>query len=304
MIREDPQWPRAAHWLAGGAKKGGDGAALAVLGVPMNCSITPGQCELAPAAIRDALARYSMHDPDTGVDVAQLPVRDFGDITLVGNSAEGNFFRCVEVMRRAHVGDSTILLGGDSSITRPGVHSLGFPLERCGLLTFDAHHDVRELEHGLTNGNAVRALLRDGLPGANVFQIGIQPFTNSTAYARVAHDEGINVVTVDQVYSYGIAAAVRDALATLSAHVDAIYVDLDVDVLDRAFAPASAGSRPGGLQPWMMRQAARICGQHGKVLIMDIVEVDPSKDIADTTSLAAASFLLAFASGMASLAGK
>ncbi|HEV3409554.1 MAG TPA: arginase family protein, partial [Chthoniobacterales bacterium] len=191
------------------------------------------------------------------------------------------------------------LLGGDGSITRPGVHSLGFPLERCGLLTFDAHHDMRDLEHGLTNRNPVSALLRDGLRGGNVFQIGIQPFTSSAAYARVAHDAGINVVTADQVYAHGIARVVDGALQTLSAHVDAIYVNLDVDVLDRAFAPACAESYPGGLHPWMLRQAVRMCGEHEKVLIMDIVEVDPSKDIANATLLAAASFLLAFTSGMA-----
>lgn len=268
----------------------------------MNCSATPGQCDLGPGAIRAALSAYSLHDSDAGVDVGHIQVRDFGDVTLAGTSAEGNFFRCVDVMRRAHMGDSTVLLGGDNSITRPGVHSLGFPLERCGLLTFDAHHDLRDLEHGLSNGNPVRALLRDGLPGPNVVQIGIQPFTNSAAYARVAHDEGINVVTADQVYAHGMTRVVEEALETLSQHVDAIYVNLDVDVLDRAFAPACPGSRPGGLAPWMLRQAARLCGAHERVLIMDIVEVDPSKDIAEATAMAAASFLLAFASGMAGLA--
>lgn len=303
MIREDPNWPRASQWLAGGAKKGDNGASLAILGVPMNCSGNGGQCQLAPAAIREALAHYSLHDSEAGIDVGRINVRDFGDIALVGNSAESNFFRCVETMRRAHVGDSTILLGGDNAITRPGLHSLGFPIERCGLLTFGAHNDLRDLQHGLTNSNPVRALLRDGLPGAQIFQIGIQPFANSAVYARVAHDEGVNVVTADQVFAHGIERVVHDALATLSRSVDAIYVNLDVDVLDRSSAPGCSGARPGGLPPWMLRQAARICGQHERVLIMDIVEVDPPKDIADATAMAAASFLLAFASGMANVTG-
>jgi len=298
LTREDPNWPRASKWLANNAK-GDQSGFLSVLGVPLNCSLTPGHCDQAPAAVRGALARYSLYDADDGADLTRIGVRDFGDVTLSGSSAEGNFFRCVDVMKRAHIGDSTILLGGDSSVTRPGVHSLGFPLERCGLLTFDAHYDLRDLEHGLTNGNSVRALLRDGLPGANVIQIGIQPFANSPAYARVAREEGITVVTADEVYLHGIGAMVSHALATLSDRADAIYVDLDLDVLDRAFAPACPGSRPGGLQPWMLRHAARLCGQHSRVLVMDIVEIDPTKDVAETTCLAAASFLLAFASGMA-----
>ncbi len=298
-MREDPQWPRASQWLGGGAKGNNHSASLCLLGVPMNCSVEPAHCEEAPAAIRQALARYSLYDADDGADVGRLAVRDFGDVALVGSSAEGNFFRCVDVMKRAHVGQSTILLGGDNAITRPGVHSLGFPLERCGLLTFDAHYDLRDLEQGLTNGNPVRALLRDGLPGANVIQVGIQPFTNSAAYARVAREEDITVVTADEVYLHGIGLVVNHALASLSERADAIYVSLDLDVLDRAFAPACAGSRPGGLQPWMLRQAARLCGQHERVRIMDLVEIDPTTDIADCTQLAAASFLLAFASGLA-----
>ena len=85
----------------------------------------------------------------------------------------------------------------------------------------------------------------------------------------------------------------------LAPKTDAIYVDLGMDVLDRAFAPACAESRPGGLQPWMLRRAARLCGMHRSVRVIDFVEVDPAKDVADCTSLAAASFFLAFAAGVA-----
>ena len=80
--------------------------------------------------------------------------------------------------------------------------------------------------------------------------------------------------------------------------MDAIYVDLDLDVLDRAFAPATPGSRPGGLNPWELRHAAHLCGRHPKVRILDLVEIDPPNDIADMTSLAAAACLLSFTSGV------
>lgn len=298
MPREDQNGPRASQWLSGGQKKPGR-VSLAVLGVPLNCSTAADQCDLAPDAIRQALSRLCLYDADANVDVGLVKAQDFGDVSLAGTSAEGNFFRCVEVIRRAHVGECTVLLGGDNAVTRPGVHSLGFPLERCGLLTFNAHHDLTDLGHGLTNENPVRALLRDGLPGGQVMQIGIQPFTNSTAYAQIAWEEQITVVTADEVYAHGIEVVVRECLENLSGKVDAIYVNLDMDVLDRAYAPACSGSRPGGLQPWMLRKAARLCGQHPKVRVMDIVEIDPTKDIADATCLGAASFFLAFASGMA-----
>ena len=285
-MSDDPNWPRASAWLRGEFARGAV-PSLAVIGMPMNKSLTPGRCDLAPDAVREALNRYSTFDVELGIDLRALSVVDRGDVgELTPDSVAGS--------------TPTVLLGGDNSVTLPGVRAMGFPLERCGLLTFDAHHDLRDLARGLTNGNPIRALLAEGLLGENIVQIGIQAFTNSAAYAAVAREEGITVVTAEAVYASGIDVAVSRALATLSAKTDALYVDLDVDVLDRAFAPACPGSRPGGLQSWMLRRAARICGAHPSVRMMDIVEVDPSQDLADVTCLGAASFLLAFASGVAS----
>lgn len=75
-------------------------------------------------------------------------------------------------------------------------------------------------------------------------------------------------------------------------------VDIDVDVLDRTFAPATPGSRPGGLAPWQLRAAAPLCARHPKVRAADLVETDPEEDISDRTTLAAAATLLSFAAGV------
>lgn len=276
---DDSQWPRASNWLAGGT----DGTDLAVIGVPLNDSITPGRCDLGPSAIRAALERFSTYDVDLAVDLADLAVKDFGDADAVETNST-----------------CAVLLGGDNNVTRVGMQSLGVPIHRCGLLTFDAHHDVRDTAEGLHNGNPVRALLEAGLVGQNVIQIGIQPFANSRAYSQFALDCGIGVVTADEVYSKGLDNVVSKSLAHLAANTDAVYVDFDVDVLDRAFAPGCPGARPGGLQPWMIRQAARLCGKAPIVRMIDVVEIDPSKDFNDITAMAAASFLLAFAAGLTS----
>ena len=71
-----------------------------------------------------------------------------------------------------------------------------------------------------------------------------------------------------------------------------------IDVLDRAFVPGCPGARPGGLTPYELQSAARIAGRDAKVLGIDIVEIDPSKDQNDLSALAGAQVLLAFASGM------
>ena len=172
------------------------------------------------------------------------------------------------------------------------------PLARCGLLTLDAHLDLRDVNPELTNGNPVRALLEDGLPGEQIVQLGIQPFANSRAYFQVAREAGIRVIPVAEARARGMEHAVGEALDALDQLVDAIYVDFDLDVLDRAFAPATPGSRPGGLTPAELRSAARLCGAHPKVRVMDLVEIDPTKDVADATAFAAGLCLLSFASGM------
>jgi formiminoglutamase len=300
LMANDPSWPRASEWLAG-RRAPYSQRKLAVLGVPSAMgSITPGRCDLAPAAVREALYRFSTYDVDTGDDLESVAAIDRGDLAVEKMGVAEAFEPITDGVRSALKGvDALILLGGDNSITRAGVHGLGVALERCGLLTFDAHLDLRDLGGGLTNGNPVRALLRDGLPGRNIVQMGLQPFANSRQYHEVALDAGITVISSGECRRRGVETVVDRALAQLAQHCDAIYVDFDIDVLDRAYAPACPGARPGGITPAELRSAARICGENAKVRIADLVEVDPECDVARVTIYAMCMCLLGFASGVA-----
>lgn len=298
-MAEDPRWPRASAWLAG-EHRSEPVARLGVVGVPLHVgSITPSRADRAPGAVRDALGRYSVWDGEG--DLGRVAAHDFGDLDLAEARPEDALEPVAWIFGRGETIDAWALLGGDNSVTRPGIHALGVPLDRVGLLTLDAHFDLRDTNAGMLNGNPVRALLEDGLPGGNIVQVGIQPFANSPEYAAVARDAGITVVTADEVRSRGIEIAVREGLDRLQG-LEAIYVDLDVDVLDRAFAPACPGARPGGLAPADLQTAALLCGADPKVRAIDIVEVDPERDVADVTVLAAASFVLSFAAGLATRA--
>ncbi len=102
------------------------------------------------------------------------------------------------------------------------------------------------------------------------------------------------------VEDYGVARVVSEALDFLAGSCDAIHVDLDIDVLDRVHAPACPGARPGGMTPRQLATAARLAGAHPKVVSCDLVEVDATRDVADTTLMAMATTFLAFASGVGS----
>ncbi|MEW6153826.1 MAG: arginase family protein [Actinomycetota bacterium] len=270
-------WPRASHWLAGG--DGGDPSALVVAGVPLTeHAVTPSHYELAPMAVRARLARLSTWHSGRQVSLDGLPVRDLGD----------------SLRPPPLHAPLTVLLGGHNGVTYEALAGAG-DLSRWGLLTLDAHHDVRPYEPGrVGNGSPVRALVDAGLRGANVVQVGVHGFSNSRAHYRWCAEQGITVHGPDRV---GAVAVLLDDLAS---RCSAVYVDIDLDVLDRAFAPGCPGSRPGGTKPADLFAAAFAAGAHPAVRAIDVVEVDPTADVASVTVDAAALVLLNAAAGYAS----
>jgi arginase family enzyme len=194
----------------------------------------------------------------------------------------------------------TVYLGGDNAITRPLVRGLSADLSRTGLITFDAHHDVRTLTMGPTNGTPVRGLVEeDGLPGANIVQIGIHSFANSAEYRSYCDQKGISVLTVADVENRGVEVVVDSALTSLADRCDAIYVDVDIDVLDRSLAPACPGARPGGLGIRELAEGVRRCARSPLVRAVDYVEVDAEADRDGITLDALAHAFLAAAAGYA-----
>ena len=307
---EDPDWPRASQWLHDGGATDAGAPLLAVLGAPLSqASISPSRADTTPAALRQALRRYATLAalPDgTAVDLAAVRVADLGDIDLAAldnEDAQALLAGAVAEIEGAPMVDRRpdllVVLGGDNAVTRPAMAAGVRDLRRAGLLTLDAHHDVRGFHAGPTNGTPVRGLLDDGLPGHAVVQVGIGMFTNSPAYRQYCDEQGITVVTAAQARAEGVTACVQRHLDQLAAGVDEIYVDLDVDVLDAAFAPGCPGARPGGLHPDELVAAAFAAGRHPQVVAMDIVEVDAEADVGGITVDVAAQCLLAAAAGLA-----
>ena len=298
---EDPDWPRASAWLAARRPRRAGVPLLAVLGAPLSrTSISPSGADATPAAVRSALARFSTFAAPWRVALEELDVVDRGDVPLGDLAVEPALDAVEHAVREASAGaDLLVLLGGDNAITRPGVRGLAPDLDRAGLLTLDAHHDVRGFHAGVTNGTPVRGLLGDGLPGRNVVQIGVGAFTNSAVHRRWAEDRGVTVVMVDEARAEGVGPCVAHHLDALAARCDRIWVDLDVDVLDAAFAPGCPGARPGGLVPSELHHAALAAGRHPAVRGIDIVEVDATADAGGVTVDNAALCLLHAAAGLA-----
>jgi arginase family enzyme len=261
---------------------------IGLLGAPLAAgSVTPGSCDKAPAVLRQSLRRIGRYDIETGESLF-TPIHDRGDVQLAGLTIEDATDPIREAVA-ASVGKHalTLLAGGNNAITRPAVLALGVPFSHVGLITLDAHFDMRELDEGLSNGNPVRALMKDGLPGRNIAQIGLASFANTAKMHRDALGAGNLVVSIEEVRRDGIANCVELAMQHM-AHADAIVLDCDIDVIDRAQMPGAPGARPGGMHVSDFFSAVRrIAGDH-RVRVIDLTEWDPPLDSTDLSALTAA----------------
>jgi formiminoglutamase len=293
---DDPLWTRADTWLAAGSSD----PDLVVAGVPSSSSSLSGsEAWRAPAAMRAALDGFSVFDSESGVRLDTLAVTDLGDWPVAALDPVAALEAIRTHTAALEPGPAYAFLGGDNAISR-GVAS-GWPggLDAAAVITLDAHHDVRSLDDGPSNGNPISGLIADGLPDGRVVQIGIHSFANSGPYREFCDEHGIEVIPMRLVDDWGIEEAVYVALDRLTRVADWIYVDVDIDVLDRAFAPGCPGARPGGMTPRDLLRAVRILGADPHVTAAGFVEVDPTADRDGLTVMNMASAFLAFASGVA-----
>ncbi|MBV9529118.1 MAG: arginase family protein [Sphingomonas sp.] len=263
-------------------------AAVGLLGVPLAAgSVTPGACDQAPRRLRETLRRIGRYDVETGRELA-TEIADRGDVAIAGLSIE-DATPCIRdaVAASAEAHALTLLVGGNNAVTRPALLALDESLEGAGLITLDAHFDMRDLDEGLANGNPVRALLVDGLPGANIAQVGLAAFANSRAMHEDALEAGNLVLTIGDVRRDGIDHAIERALDHVS-HCDALVIDCDIDVIDRSQFPAAPGARAGGMAVEDFFAAVRRLASDSRVRVIDLVEWDPPLDPSDLSALTAA----------------
>jgi len=274
-------------------------AAVAILGAPLaQGSVTPGRCDLGPGAVRRVLPRFSTYDLETR-EALTLAVADLGDVDVRALTPADAFAPIRDAIATViDTAELTLLIGGNNAVTRPAAHGLRLDLAEIGLITLDAHFDMRSTAGGPRNGNPVRCLLEDGLPGRNICQIGLAPFVNTMRMHLDALEAGISVFTAADVRSHGIEASVRTALDRLD-HVSRIIVDFDIDVIDRAQLPGAPGARPGGMSSSDFFAAARLLAADPRVRVVDLTELDPALDVGDVSAFTAGRWVCEVLAGFA-----
>ena len=246
-----------------------------------------------PRALRGALAAVKTDHLRAG---AVERIGDLGDVT--GLRRDRDPVRDVqrrvrEVTERVHAGGALpVFLGGDNSLTYPNAAPL---LDRgtLGVVTLDAHLDVREVREDATSGTPYRQLFDDGLDAYAC--LGARRFETSTRYREYVRERGGTIVTAEDV-GRNLAAAVKRALETV-ADVERVYVSVDLDVLDAAHAPGVSAPTPGGLTTRELFRVVRRLASEPRIAGFEVVECAPPLDREGMTARAGARTIAHFLGG-------
>lgn len=282
---------------------GEDLKGFGIIGAPLSKpSISHSGAALAPSTIRKALSAFTTYSIEDDIELKDTSIYDLGDITMHVTNITESQNRIEETLNNIFSEQShfiPIILGGDHSISAPSIKAFHKTKGTIGVIQFDAHHDLRNLEDGgPTNGTPFRTLLNDGaILGENLIQIGIRSFSNSKDYYEYGKQQQVTIYTMKDVRQKGIEQILKDSIEYLKKKVDILYISLDMDVVDQAHAPGCPAIGPGGMDSQTLLDAIDYLAQEPMVGAIDIVELDPTLDVRDMTSRLAAHVILHFLKG-------
>jgi agmatinase len=239
---------------------------------------------LGPKALREASVQYAgATTMEHGIDVREFwGLADCGDVALAGASAR-QLHEHIEATAETVLaaGALPIMCGGDHSIPIPGMRALTRHTQgRVGYLHIDSHLDNADDLSGETDTMAspvARVLEMPGVNPENVVVFGARGLGNPPELVQRAREAGVRVIPMTEVIDRGVDAAIEDALDTIWAGTDAVYVSLDNDGIDPSCAPGTTAPEPGGLTARELLRMAVAIGRRG-VAMLDIAELSPNFD--------------------------
>ncbi|OEH91414.1 formimidoylglutamase [Bacillus solimangrovi] len=276
---------------------------IGLIGVPLSkTSISHSGAAFAPQTIRKALGAFTTYSIDDDLDLSSWKIDDLGDVTMHVTDllvSQNRVYETLEQLFLNHPHFIPIVLGGDNSISYPTIKAFSKAKGKVGVIQFDAHHDVRNLEDGgPSNGTPFRSLIESKtIQGKHLVQVGIRDFANSREYRTYAKENDVVVHSMKEVRERNIVDILKADLEIIKKDVDVIYVSVDMDVLDQSQAPGCPAIGPGGMDAITLFEAISYLAQDEKVKGLEIVELDPTVDFRDMTSRVAAHVILNFLKG-------
>ncbi len=264
--------------------------AVAVMGVPFDTGTTyrPGT-RFGPQAMRRISGLYGPYSFELGVDLREsLDMVDIGDVFVIPANLEKSFDQITRAV--SHVVESgtlPVILGGDHSIGFPDLRGLARHVDgNVGIIHFDRHLDTqeRDMDERMHTCPWFHSTELPNVSAKNLVQIGIGGWQVPRKGVEVARDRETTVFTVDDVERLGIDRTAEMALEIAWKGCKAVYLSFDIDCIECALVSGTGWPEPGGFLPREALSLVRKVASEG-IAGMEIVEVSPPYDHADTTAL-------------------
>jgi len=283
---------------------------IVIIGAPFDggTSHRPG-ARFGPQAIR--FTDYLPHDGSRphlalGVDpLVDLAVVDAGDVEMPSGQTEESLHRLEDAVHAvAATGAIPVILGGDHTITFPDATGIARHVGwgRVSLIHFDAHADTGNTQFGSLygHGTPMRRLIESGaVRGDRFLQIGLRGYWPEPATLDWMAGQRMRSFEMTELVARGIDECLTEAFAIATDDCDAVFLSVDVDVVDPGLAPGTGTPEPGGLSSRQLLDAVRRIAMELPIAGIDVVEVAPPYDHAEVTAFLANRVVLEALSGIA-----
>lgn len=238
-----------------------------------------------PYSLRKACSNLPVHHSE------QIHLLDTGNIaTINGNLEEARKYLAQAISLIMASEGFPVILGGGHGVVAGHYNGLkmNMPDKKIGIINFDAHFDLRSPgQSGPNSGTAFYEIAEQCRERQEVFYylaIGIQRSSNSKSLFERADQTGSQYIPVEDINSMQI-AEVQQRIQAFAGQVDGLYLSFDLDVFSSAIAPGvSAPTAAGILYDGNFRRMLQACFSTGKVVSMDIAELNPVYDLDNRTA--------------------
>jgi agmatinase len=284
---------------------------IVLVGAPFDGGTThrPGT-RFGPQAIRST--DYLPHDASRphlalGVDPLQdLRIADIGDVLMPSGYLMESIKRLEDVVGAvAATGAIPVILGGDHTITFPDATGVARHVGwgRVSLIHFDAHADTGDSEWGghlYGHGTPMRRLIESGaVRGDRFLQIGLRGYWPELPTLAWMAEQRMRCYEMTEIGARGLDDVLTEAFTIATDDCDAVFLSVDVDVVDPGMAPGTGTPEPGGLTGRQLLDAVRRITMELPIGGIDVVEVSPPYDSAEVTAFLANRVVLEALSGIA-----
>ena len=283
-------------WITDAAELAARKPDVAIVGAPFDDAVSHRSgARFGPRAIRQAqYTSGSINSLQLDVEPFEiLDVVDAGDANIVPawiDRAHALIYR--KVREVADTGAIPIVLGGDHSITWPSATAIA-EVRRpgsIGIVHFDAHADTANSDWGVLagHGTPMRRLVESGaVAGRNFVQVGLRGYWPPVETFEWMQAQGLRYHFMREIEERGAEAVIAQAIEEALDGPDYVYLSLDIDVIDPGMAPGTGTPEPGGMLTREVLRAIRQVVGAVELAGMDVVEVSPPYDHAETTAMAA-----------------